>query len=232
MAGMPTHFVRFGGCDFRCSWCDSKYAVDPAEVRAHAEHLSADEVMDRLDRLSPAPSWVTLSGGNPALLELGPLVDILHSCDLQVCVETQGSRWRDWLSHVDCLTVSPKPPSSGMAGSKEAIELAYFMDNANGFGKNRGGALKIVVFDDTDFEWARQIIKECPFWDAYLSAGTPSVSEWGSEVTESVSTRQVRDQVGDRYAWLCDKVVQCNDLRHARVLPQLHVVAYGHARGV
>ena len=35
-AGLPTHFVRLGGCDYRCSWCDTMYAVDPATVRANA----------------------------------------------------------------------------------------------------------------------------------------------------------------------------------------------------
>src|SRR5438105_206992 len=39
-AGRPAYFVRFGGCDYRCSWCDSMYAVEPADVRSHAEHLS------------------------------------------------------------------------------------------------------------------------------------------------------------------------------------------------
>ena len=39
-AGLPTHFVRFGGCDYRCSWCDTMYAVDPAVLWATAERLS------------------------------------------------------------------------------------------------------------------------------------------------------------------------------------------------
>ena len=41
--GRPaTHFVRLGGCDYRCSWCDTMYAVDPAAVRANARRLSSD----------------------------------------------------------------------------------------------------------------------------------------------------------------------------------------------
>ena len=39
-AGVPTHFVRLGGCDYRCSWCDTMYAVDPSIVRATAQRLS------------------------------------------------------------------------------------------------------------------------------------------------------------------------------------------------
>lgn len=35
-AGVPTHFLRLGGCDYRCAWCDTMYAVDPATVRASA----------------------------------------------------------------------------------------------------------------------------------------------------------------------------------------------------
>ena len=51
-AGLPTHFVRFGGCDYRCSWCDTMYAVDPAVVRATAERLSGDAIVARARRRS------------------------------------------------------------------------------------------------------------------------------------------------------------------------------------
>src|SRR3954469_6852093 len=77
-AGIATHFVRVGGCDYRCSWCDTMYAVDPATVRATARHLSAGDIADEIGALDGAPEWVTISGGNPALHHLGPLVDDLH----------------------------------------------------------------------------------------------------------------------------------------------------------
>lgn len=72
-AGRPVGFVRFGGCDFRCSWCDSMYAVEPAEVRANSEKLTADEIVDRL----PACDVVVLSGGNPALVQGEQLAEAL-----------------------------------------------------------------------------------------------------------------------------------------------------------
>src|SRR3954470_24432474 len=65
-AGLATHFVRFGGCDFRCAWCDTMYAVEPAAVRRNAERLSTEEIVERVEVLGGAPRWVTLSGGNPA----------------------------------------------------------------------------------------------------------------------------------------------------------------------
>src|SRR3954447_265834 len=69
-AGVPTHFVRVGGCDFRCSWCDTMYAVDPEIVRATAEKLSVEEIASRVAALAGRPEWVAISGGNPALHDL------------------------------------------------------------------------------------------------------------------------------------------------------------------
>src|SRR3954454_11432523 len=89
-AVLSTPFVLFGGCDYRCSWCDTMYAVDPAAVRATAERLSDDAIVERLDKLGGAPPWVTLSGGNPALHQLGGLVSALHERGLLVAAETQG----------------------------------------------------------------------------------------------------------------------------------------------
>jgi 7-carboxy-7-deazaguanine synthase len=130
LAGQVTHFVRFGLCDYRCSWCDSMFAVEPEEVKAHAERLDVSSIVERLEWLDLAP-WVTLSGGNPAVHDLGPLVkELRETLGLDVAVETQGSRWRDWLADVDLLIVSPKPPSSGMVNEKYSQQTATFMDKA------------------------------------------------------------------------------------------------------
>ena len=63
-AGVPTHFVRVGGCDYRCIWCDTMYAVDPDVVRTTSEHLSSRDIVDRVTSLDGRPSWTTISGGN------------------------------------------------------------------------------------------------------------------------------------------------------------------------
>src|SRR5919201_1619214 len=88
-AGRPAYFVRFGGCDYRCSWCDSMYAVDPVQVRHDARHLESEEILADIRQLHTGPDLVVLSGGNPALLDLGPLVDRLHESGFEVAVETQ-----------------------------------------------------------------------------------------------------------------------------------------------
>ncbi len=223
LAGLPTHFVRFGGCDYRCSWCDSLYAVTPALVRAHGERLTADDIVDRIQALNGAPEWVTLSGGNPALFDLGPLVTKLHGHGYTVAVETQGSRWADWLDRVDCLTVSPKPPSSRMVSAAHDAETTTFMERASV--DRVGGALKIVVFDDADFDWACEFMQRWSGWPRYLSAGTDPP---GHEEPPLETLRRI----ADRYRWLCERVAPAAGLYNVRVLPQLHVVAWGHARAV
>src|SRR3954470_13694941 len=83
-AGLPTHFVRLGGCDFRCSWCDTIYAVEPAQVRAHAQPMSGAQIVDAVSTLPGRPQWVTVSGGNPALHEFGDCVSLFQERGLRV----------------------------------------------------------------------------------------------------------------------------------------------------
>jgi 7-carboxy-7-deazaguanine synthase len=219
-AGLPCNFVRLGGCDFRCSWCDTMYAVDPGEVRANAERLTVEQIVGRLDELRGAPDWIVLSGGNPALHELGPLVEALHTKGHRVAVETQGSVWREWLATVDRLTVSPKAPSSGMAGADNIRKFEQFMASAS-HGDTERLALKIVCFDEIDLRWAKNVAAAWPELALFLSAGTPVPTP-----------PDLRGAVAARFRWLCEAVAADPDLSRARVLPQLHVIAWGDATGV
>jgi 7-carboxy-7-deazaguanine synthase len=219
-AGVPTHFVRFGGCDYRCTWCDTMYAVDPAIVRDTARALSSERIATEIEALPGRPNWITLSGGNPALHDLHAVVQTLQSEAYRVAVETQGSVWKNWLSDVDRLTISPKPPSSGMVTSKNDAQLDRFMERVIASNVDHS-IFKVVCFDQTDLNWAKKTVERWPGLPLYLSAGTPVPSPG-----------PVRDAVGDRYRWLCEAVAADPDLSEARVLPQLHVIAWEEATGV
>ncbi len=68
LVGHPTVFVRTGGCDYRCTWCDTLYAVLP-EHRDEWTLMAPSEIMARVNGLSGGKSvLVSLSGGNPAEL--------------------------------------------------------------------------------------------------------------------------------------------------------------------
>jgi 7-carboxy-7-deazaguanine synthase len=221
LAGVPTAFVRFGGCDYRCTWCDSLHAVLPDAVR-EAPRMTAPEIAESLGGLPARPEWVTLSGGNPALLELGDLVARLHQDGWRIAVETQGSIWRDWLADVDLLTVSPKPPSSGMLSSDHEAETLRFLGRA--VEASGQVVLKIVVFDDQDYDWARGVRASWTGVPFHLSCGTdpPQVDTSHAEALRELSVR---------YRWLCERAAHDPIMIDARILPQLHVVAWGHEKG-
>lgn len=231
-AGQPCHFVRFGGCDFRCTWCDSMYAVDPAEVRANAERLSATAILNLLNGLDGSPRWVVLSGGNPALLDLAPLVAALQEAGYLVAVETQGSRWQPWLADVDRLTVSPKPPSSGMVTGAHAAAFRMFMADVSSAGKLADTSLKIVVADERDLAWATNVIAMYPVGARFLSVCTPQYGEADPDGNPIDNDLDMLLAVTGRYRWLCERVAAEPDLRDVKVLPQLHVIAWGSRRGV
>lgn len=227
-AGRPCWFVRLGGCDFRCSWCDSMHAVDPAQVRA-APLLTADDIMGRLDELGAGDgAYIVLSGGNPALHHLDPLIDRLDM-RATIAVETQGTIYRDWLRRVSRLIVSPKPPSSGMVSDRHAHQLDQFMGKAIAHHRRSlvpTMALKIVVANDVDYRWAQTVHGRWPEVPFYLSVCTPTPmpANWDDDT--------IRLAIGDRYGWLAERVAHDPQMADAVVLPQLHVIAWGTRMGV
>ena len=218
-AGMVCHFLRLGGCDYRCSWCDTPYAVDPELVR-QADDLGVWEVVSRLDALPEAPMLV-ISGGNPALWRLEELAGAVRNRYEVLAVETQGSVYRAWLDRADSLVVSPKPPSSGEATPRNWRRFESFMAKT---AHHPGRVLKVVVFDDTDLAWARGVAESYPATPLYLSAGTDPPGD--GDFADALFG------VSGRYRWLCEAVAAEPRLHGARVLPQLHVIAWGHAVGV
>ena len=103
--GEPAIFIRFTGCNLRCSFCDTKTAWKPGA------DMTVEGIVQRVRaarRGFPA-GWVCLTGGEPLLQDLGPLVRRLKKEKLRVQVETNGTMARDW--PVDWWTVSPKPPA-------------------------------------------------------------------------------------------------------------------------
>jgi 7-carboxy-7-deazaguanine synthase len=209
------------------------FAVEPELVKEHAERLTEEELTERVLGQHWKPGmWLTLSGGNPAVHDLGGWVVDIRSRHYRVAVETQGSIWRDWLRHVDHLVVSPKPPSSKMATERHREQTTAFLNRAQRWVRRESRSMKIVVFDQQDLDWARELIKSRRYgslhmWDTFLSVGTDPPNWNDPELT-----RTTRQQVVERYRWLCEQVAGDPVFIHTRVLPQLHVLAWGHARGV
>lgn len=119
-SGLGATFIRLGGCNLRCSWCDTPMAL----TTEGAEWLTAEEVVLRIRPLQPL---VVITGGEPALHDLGPLVQVLKLYDVTVAIETNGTQPipADW--GLDWVTASPKP-DSGYVLKCRADELKYVVD--------------------------------------------------------------------------------------------------------
>jgi 7-carboxy-7-deazaguanine synthase len=216
--GQKTMFVRTAGCDYSCSWCDSSFTWD-GTAKDEIRNMTINEVMDELFEIGGNGfSHVTISGGNPALLKnLGVLISELKQRDIKVALETQGSRWQDWFTEIDDLTISPKPPSSGMKTDFDI--LSQILGNVR-----VQPSLKIVIFDDVDYEYAKTVHAKYPDIPLYLQVGN-------SDTSTSDKTRLLNDLLG-KYEWLIDKTMADQDFKNIRVLPQLHTLIWGNKRGV
>lgn len=236
--GVVCHFVRFGGCDFKCFWCDTPYAVLPHEVRKNATKMNSGDIITELINMSKAP-WVILSGGNPALHDLTTLVDDLHSEGFLVAVETQGSRWRDWMRKVDRLCVSPKPPSSGMVNEGHQSDLSRFLHEgmaarADGVKPYEWLFLKVVCFTDEDLDWAELIRSQLSDAMLFLSTGNDSGRTIQHPDREDDRTmEQVRMDLLDKARWLTEEVLKRESLcgEDVFVQAQFHTLLWGNGQG-
>jgi 7-carboxy-7-deazaguanine synthase len=239
MVGRRTLFVRFAGCDYKCSWCDSKHTWQPPIVK---EMMSEEQILEWMNRKrkQTGVGSVVLSGGNPALYDLTHFINVarfgfeaVDPYPWQIAVETQGSRAQTWFEWVNWLVISPKPPSSGMDTDMEALAACLRA------GSLSNTYLKVVIFTDEDYEYAKVINRIWPQYPLYLSIGT-FAPERGRE-GQSVQPKDLaRDPVRDtqsailaRTTKLAERVMQdkgwAND---PHVLPQMHVLMWGHLNGV
>jgi len=221
LIGQPTVFVRTGGCDYRCSWCDSLHAVE-SRFRADWQPMTVEAIWREVLALSGGrPLMVSLSGGNPAIQPLGPLIAHGHGLGYRFALETQGSVAKPWFADLDVLVLSPKPPSSGMEIDFEA--LADCLDKA---GDKPRTVLKFVIFDNADYAFARDVAARHPDLPVYLQPGNHT-----SPPPEADDAVIDLDGIMMRMHWLVDKVM-ADRWFATTVLPQLHVLLWGNRRGV
>lgn len=127
--GTAAYFIRLGGCDVGCTWCDVK---DSWDMSKHPL-FSVDNILSWL-RSTSAPVAV-ITGGEPMMHDLTSLTDSLHSIHIRTHIETSGTHI---LSGVwDWITFSPKR-------FKKPIEEYY----------QKAHELKIVIAHKNDLRWA------------------------------------------------------------------------------
>jgi 7-carboxy-7-deazaguanine synthase len=142
--GRAAYFIRLGGCDVGCVWCDVKESWD---AEKHPK-FHIDEIVEKLNEEAkfqkpnpksqiPTLPIVVVTGGEPLMHDLTELTKAIHKAGFETNIETSGSsplsgEW-DWI----CL--SPK---------KFKAPLADVVPHAN--------ELKVVIFNKSDFAWAEE----------------------------------------------------------------------------
>lgn len=221
--GQKTMFVRTAGCDYSCSWCDSAFTWD-GSAKADIKQMTAADIWEQLEALGGDRfSHVTISGGNPALLaNLAELVQLLKRKGIKIAIETQGSKYQEWLKDIDDLTISPKPPSSGMKTDFEKLDeiINKLVNQTN----QQSISLKVVIFDEADLQYAREIHHRYSNIPMYLQVGN-------EDIHESDTTKLVQKLL-NKYESLVEQVIEDKELNQVRVLPQLHTLVWGNKRGV
>jgi 7-carboxy-7-deazaguanine synthase len=143
-AGRPCTLVRFAACDLRCQYCDTEYAFTGGEEVSRAAVVA--EVESRGVKL------VLLTGGEPLLQpELPALAAELLERGHEVMVETGGHRDTAALPPGVVVILDIKTPGSGESQKMHWPNVERL---------RRGDAVKFVVCDEADYQWARQVILE------------------------------------------------------------------------
>lgn len=221
--GLKTMFLRVVGCDFNCSWCDSKFAWKVSETTVKYEDNELATVL--INRCKDSNCYsVIITGGNPCLYDFSSIITALHDANIKVGIETQGSILPDWLNQVDSLVISPKAPSSHQV---DVLDKVYeFIENIHTYPLSI--AIKIPIFDEADFKFALRYYKKFEYLlindhiiKFYLSVGNSNTTELGD-----ISKRILID-----YKKLIDKVM-VSDMCRVYILPQVHTLVWGNKQGV
>lgn len=130
-SGKAAYFIRVGGCDVGCHWCDVKESWD---VNLHPL-TKVDHIVNNAQKF-PAKA-VVVTGGEPSAFDLNYLTASLQKNGIQTFIETSGAypltgSW-DWVCLSPKKTMPPKPENYGKAHE-----------------------LKVIIHNKDDFHWAEE----------------------------------------------------------------------------
>lgn len=200
-AGRPATFVRFGGCNLSCSWCDTPYTWDATrfDLREQITRRPVPDVLEEVERFGAG--IVVVTGGEPTMHQKSPgwaaLLDGINTAGRAVHLETNGTIVPNETTRelVELAVVSPKLPHAD-AGQRTGAQvivpaaLAVWAEQAHG----NCAVLKVVVQTTEDCERAVDLAATHGFplralWlmpegttVAALQARWPAVAEFAAQV--------------------------------------------------
>lgn len=142
-SGKAAYFIRLGGCDVGCHWCDVKDSWDVSKF----PHISIEDIVT--EAAAYPARLAVITGGEPLMHNLDALCEALHEKGFQTNIETSGAypvsgQW-DWI----CLSPKKfKPPV------EDVLNVAH--------------ELKVIIYNNSDFKWAEsfrdQLNSDCKLY--------------------------------------------------------------------
>lgn len=130
-SGRPAYFIRLGGCDVGCHWCDVKESWD---VNAHPK-MGVETIVEQV--LETNTDFAVITGGEPAMHNLNELTQALWDSEIEVAIETSGAYELTGKWHWICF--SPKK-------FKAPVDSIY----------EQADELKVVIYNKHDLQWAEE----------------------------------------------------------------------------
>lgn len=159
--GRAAYFIRLGGCDVGCVWCDVKDSWDAAKHPLYNIDTLVEFVAETPAKL------VVITGGEPLVHDLTELTNALHQLGVEINIETSGAH--PLSGEIDWICLSPKKFKAPLPN---LVPLAH--------------ELKVVIFHPSDFKWAEefatQVSTSCklylqPEWDK-AAVVTPMIVDY------------------------------------------------------
>jgi 7-carboxy-7-deazaguanine synthase len=221
-SGLPMAFLRLYGCNLKCTYCDSLYAVEDKRF----EEKSIEQIAKEVEELSPWVRRLCITGGEP-LLQEKEMEELVFSLRTKlgfnyICIETNGTipkpRW--WASviwDIDC-----KCPSSGSKTPFNEDWLTIGKKNRIKFVVSNGDDLKFV--ENTLTDWSKDI-GQMP---EIIVSPALSIGMYGKSRVDSETHFLNLD---DNLDW-SQKVWEFCVENNIRFSLQIHKVLWGNKKGV
>lgn len=129
--GKPAYFIRLGGCDVGCRWCDARFTWKASLYPPTA----IDEIVERA--LSCKARSIVITGGEPTLYPLEPITGMLRDRGVEIFIETSGTN--EICGYFDWVCLSPKQQQPPMASAFA-----------------RADELKVIIEKESDLVWAEE----------------------------------------------------------------------------
>ncbi|MDD4150384.1 MAG: 7-carboxy-7-deazaguanine synthase QueE [Bacteroidales bacterium] len=153
--GKAAYFVRTGGCDLACRWCDSKETWKP-EIH---QFIPISDIINRVNKTNA--DTIVVTGGEPLIYNFDHFCEMAKQNGLTLMLETCGAH--DFSGEWNWICLSPK--------KQKSPQNLYF---------TKLNELKIIIYEQSDFEWAEECAKKVhdncvlflqPEWSRFSDTG-------------------------------------------------------------